>query len=387
MFANLRAALLIGPLLQPAPAQPQVPDWTVSEVASVEIGGEDPRPAYQMFRVSAAFRLADGTIVVANAGTLELRYYSPEGVHLATAGGRGQGPGEFRALVHATRMENGDVGALSIDAVSRFAPDGSYLGMERLDLWGVSPPCRIAEGGWSLLPTGDVLFEFDENHGPPGCPPLSPGPRRSTGLVALWDRAEQRLDSLFLLPSTERNGPLFRVFGALLLVAPSEQFVYGFDTGSSAIARADRRTGEVVYLPAPWTRRPVPSAARRVRERIGVQMDRARGITPVYNYPDRLPAAGRMLVDADGFLWVSEFPQTDGPLDSIRLKYAFTSNAFRGAHNWKILTPDGEVVGTATTPAGLHVTDIGPDYVLGISVDDVGLETIQMHSLHRSAAR
>ena len=58
--------------------------------------GEDP---YMLFGVRDATKLPDGRIVVVNAGTMELRVFDALGTHLATWGGRGEGPGEFRNLV------------------------------------------------------------------------------------------------------------------------------------------------------------------------------------------------------------------------------------------------------------------------------------------------
>ncbi|WP_419943063.1 hypothetical protein [Candidatus Palauibacter sp.] len=61
----------------------------------MSIGTAGGDPAYELFRVGGAMRLSDGRIVVANAGTGELRVYDPDGIHLASWGGQGDGPGEF----------------------------------------------------------------------------------------------------------------------------------------------------------------------------------------------------------------------------------------------------------------------------------------------------
>ena len=45
--------------------------------------------------VTDATRLPDGGIVIANAGSSELRVFNPDGSHSATWGRRGEGPGEF----------------------------------------------------------------------------------------------------------------------------------------------------------------------------------------------------------------------------------------------------------------------------------------------------
>jgi hypothetical protein len=87
------------------PAPESAPVWRVAELPEVEIGMPAVgRPAsvvdlgYVLYQVTGAASLSDGTIVVANRGTLELRYYTPQGQLLARAGGRGDGPGEFADL-------------------------------------------------------------------------------------------------------------------------------------------------------------------------------------------------------------------------------------------------------------------------------------------------
>lgn len=69
--------------------------WTVDTAALVTIGGDELDPLYDLGQVTGALRLSDGRIVVANGATSEIRWYDGEGQHLATAGRKGQGPGEY----------------------------------------------------------------------------------------------------------------------------------------------------------------------------------------------------------------------------------------------------------------------------------------------------
>lgn len=69
--------------------------WTIGPSPVVEIGVLDGPEEYQLFRVRDARWLTDGRIAVVNAGSQEIRIYGADGIHLATWGGRGEGPGEF----------------------------------------------------------------------------------------------------------------------------------------------------------------------------------------------------------------------------------------------------------------------------------------------------
>ena len=71
--------------------------WRVGEAPAVSIGTQEGEEAEMLYIVDDATKLADGRIVIANAGTSELRVFSAVGEHLSTWGGQGEGPGEFSA--------------------------------------------------------------------------------------------------------------------------------------------------------------------------------------------------------------------------------------------------------------------------------------------------
>ena len=72
--------------------------WRVDTVPLLDIGTIEGDLAYQLFRVRGAVRLNDGVIIVANAGTHQLRMYGGDGEHIRDVGRRGEGPGEFQSL-------------------------------------------------------------------------------------------------------------------------------------------------------------------------------------------------------------------------------------------------------------------------------------------------
>ena len=62
------------------------PVLRLSEQPVVRIGALEGAPEYLLNRVQGATRLSDGTIVVANNGSSELRYYDRSGRHFALSG-------------------------------------------------------------------------------------------------------------------------------------------------------------------------------------------------------------------------------------------------------------------------------------------------------------
>src|SRR5690625_3315446 len=118
---------------------PTLEEWRLSEFPVTRIGVVDGEPAYQLDRVAGVLRLSDGRVVVANAGTQELRYYDAGGGHLVTVGGAGSGPGEFRGLASIARLPGDSLLALDQGSsqLSVFGPDGEFVRS-----WFVESPGR-----------------------------------------------------------------------------------------------------------------------------------------------------------------------------------------------------------------------------------------------------
>ena len=85
----------------PRPPEGSRLDWRIGPEPIVSIGqvqGEEP---YLLHLAFNAFGFPDGSIVVANRGTHEVRKFDEQGTHLRTWGGTGEGPGEFLGLTRA----------------------------------------------------------------------------------------------------------------------------------------------------------------------------------------------------------------------------------------------------------------------------------------------
>jgi hypothetical protein len=69
--------------------------WRVEQEPAVIIGNDVGPEPYLLYGVETALLLPGGGVMVVSWGTHDLRYFSADGEHLRTVGGRGQGPGEF----------------------------------------------------------------------------------------------------------------------------------------------------------------------------------------------------------------------------------------------------------------------------------------------------
>jgi len=131
------------------------------------------------------------------------------------------------------------------------------------------------------------------------------------------------------------------------------------ELGEETVIRLDRPARELAeeeleeYKARHLARRRAPER-QRIHQRM---MD----VTP---FPEQLPAYESFELDAEGNLWVASYLWPP-----------------EGPRTWFVLDPEGVSLGTVITPAGLRVTDIGSDYVLGVSRDSLGVERVQVYSL------
>lgn len=80
------------------------------------------------------------------------------------------------------------------------------------------------------------------------------------------------------------------------------------------------------------------------------------------------PAFSALQSDPLGYLWVQEyrFPEQDENV-------------------WTVFDGDGRVQGFVETPPDLDVFEIGEDYILGTTTDELGVERVQLWPLERTS--
>ena len=82
--------------------------------------------------------------------------------------------------------------------------------------------------------------------------------------------------------------------------------------------------------------------------------------------PETKPAYSRILVDPGGNIWVAEYPSHD---DDHSL--------------WNIFDPRGRWLGTVETPYGGYIQQIGMDFLVGLWVDELGVEQVRSYRIDR----
>lgn len=386
LFLALTAGAGCGDAREGEPPQRGVRTWRVAGEPAVRIGGEDEREGYLLERVADATRLSDGRIVVADGGSSELLVYDDAGVHVATTGGEGEGPGELVGIMQLDRLPGDTLRVFSFrPGLTWYSPEVDYVRSQPVDVWGIAPvPCRLGESNWHVLPDGSFLTVLMDNFGIPNCPPSPETPWRQSALMARSDPgSSSALDTLAILPGTERNSPNYRVYGRDLVIAIASDRVYAADTGADSVLAVSFDGDTLAVLPVPFEPRPVPPEAKRETVRRWTDREGQERVGNAYDYPETYPAVGRVLTDEEGMLWIMRYPELTEPTSSWRVARSFSFLVDPEGAEWAVLDPDGQLVAELRTPPGLFPLEIGTDYVLGLEKDELDRQSVVMYGLAR----
>ncbi|MDE2876785.1 MAG: hypothetical protein OXU69_12335 [Gemmatimonadota bacterium] len=363
--------------------QDRLQRWSLSEEPSVVIGGGDEREGYLLHHVVGAVRLGDGRIVIANLSSLELKYYDPEGRHLFDAGGRGDGPGEFRSFDQLVRLPGDSILVLSWHSgLTRFGRDGQYASSSLAAL----PPrgrCWYTEGQDYLLSDGSILLRYASTAGatPAGQPCLDPHAGRPPAVIGRYVPATGDLDTIAVVPGVERTEDpteSMHAYPRHPVVAVAHDRIHVGETGSGTILSMTFRGDTVAALPVPFEPAVVPRDAKERQSDGGSLFE---GVTSIY--PDFYPRYARLVAAPGDRLWVMAYPPLKQPVISMELDDPVSSRRLDEGAWWKVIGPNGLPIAELRTPPRFFLLEVGDDHVLGISMDGFLRESVEVYRLIR----
>lgn len=352
-----------------------IPAWRVDAAPEMNIGALDAPQQVALFRVTGAYRLADGRVAVADGGSSEIKVFASDGALAQTIGGQGDGPGEFRQMTFFGRLPGDSLAVWDMGQarLTVFTPAGERARDIRI---GATPES----------PQSSVIGMFGD------------GTLLSRGFVNLGGRVPDGLErneteALHLAA----DGTLLDSIGS---VTGSETFFRAFDGGFSFYTPPFGRTTEVIaagsrlYIAdserpeirvltpdgtpvrlVRWEQRPREITAAdldRAREAAleSVSADRRPDIERMYaGMPTReaMPAFSRVRVDRDGGMWVQ----------------LYRTEWDEGMSTWLVFDDGGSLSASIDLPAEFTPTDIGDDWILGLERDALDIEFVRLYTLRR----
>ena len=329
-----------------------------------ESGTGDP---HNFYGVGSLRRLSTGSLVVANRGSNEIRLFSADGVFVRSAGGDGQGPGEFTNLQQIV-LAGDSIIAQDIRArVTLFGPDLEHIRTLRLDddIRGL----RYLGRGTMVV---QAVLHFPELYGLVRYPEA----------LLLYDLEGTRGDSIGSTPGAESyvteilsGTPLFV---RQALVETHEGKIYSGASDHMQIEELDSRGETVRILRIPDF--PLSLTAEQVEAERQARLDipLPQGVTSLPPHlvealenmpsPETRPAYSSMRVDPTGAIWLRPF-------------LGFSEEG--GPEDWQVLGPDGTWLGSVEVPANFRVMDIGVDEILGVWTDELDVQHPQVRRLSR----
>ena len=340
-----------------APLWPEGAGWHLGGTPTLQIGGGVADKSLLAGPVAGAFRLADGRVLVADEGTMSLRWFGTDGKLLQARGRKGDGPGEYRSFSRV--LEIGDSIAIydgQLRRITLLSRDG-FVGRT---ITLTSPPgALVPPSPIGRLPDGTWIARLGSVH--------------TTGEPSGATR-----DSAWIWTVDNGGKPVARVAslaGNDVLIASSDQFIgtleppFGRQTtvrvhdgalwiGTADAFRLDRLNPAGAGIASVrWDRTPEILAADEGR---AVKDSMKKGISPPYS---------TFRVADDGALWVERFvtSQHSGPTD------------------WVVFAADGRMLGDVSLPPGFEPTQIAEREILGIWKDPDGVDHVVAYPLEKSA--
>jgi hypothetical protein len=345
------------------PAAPFAPDF--AEGPALSIGVEEGDAAFQFTSPVGAARLADGTIVVLDRQSRELRFFGDGGRHLRTRGGQGDGPGEFRnpSALHHLEGDTLLVIDLQQQRLHWFGPAGDFVRDASVSSLGLDHRMSSAtpDGAGGLLLLGAVPLGGD------GSLPPSGRIRADVQLLHLA-RGQDAPALLGSFPGSETElritssgGELTSIevltlpWMALLLSAPASSGMWTADgvTHELLLRGAEAGSGSSRALVARVVRfsdppRPFDAAVRDTIERAELEAAASEAVRDALRerhrnleVPATVPPVADLFGDREGRIWIAPSVLPFRPLPG---------GLGRDVGRWLVLDQEGMALGWVSFP-------------------------------------
>jgi hypothetical protein len=374
--AGIRVVEYAGPL-------PDREPFTLTDAPLVKLGEVNGPEALQFSRVVAAFGEADGTTVVADRLALEIRLFDEQGRHIRTVGGPGDGPGEFGLITWARRLRGDTIGVWDYarHRLSLFTADGDFVSSSAMGPIADPSP---SSAGMVVIPDPQVIGGYEDGSMvadlvvafvdvPEGVQrPVAPLVVVERETMAWHEVGTVEPGDWFSFPGSELFPVSLLPFGLRLRLAVAEDWMvvgWGDERGFGVMGR----NGALETIFRPHLRRAPVQADEIERDRsrrLAAQSEDTRPelarVLDAIPYPAVKPAHGRIVASSEE-IWIQEGDPETTP-DSDR---------------WFVFDREGNFLGSIQVPEGLRITDIGPDYVIGVRTDELDVPTVERFGLTR----
>ena len=355
--------------------------WRLSATPLLDLGRASGDRGDRFTRAVSSTLLSDGTVVVADGETREVRWFDSQGEQIRSAGGLGLGPGSFERLEWISALDGDKVIAYDYRSfrLSIFDRNGNLESTSALVIAGESRGGTVT----GMFVDSAVLLISDRRS---WIPPLLRVGSRTRGLVRgpaiayRYDLDGSLLNNLGTFEGSEQilTGIRYvhanpRPFGRNAVFAAAGDRFYAGTQDEYQVLVHDRNGELNTIVRRLVENQPVTEAiVERYKEvrlagltGIRERMDKQRELDSL-PFPNAMPAYRQLRADASGNLWVAEYryPSDEPP-------------------TWSVFDNEFQYLGLVETPEGFEIHEIGSDYVLGVAKDADGVEHVRMYALEK----
>ena len=390
---HLRLAMVVWPVLQACTAPDRDDSFTIRrDRADVQIveslrpaWGDsaawhiDPEPLldlaesgtgdpHNFYSVRGVKRLPNGSLVVANRGSAEIRKFSSDGSFIGSAGGSGEGPGEFSNL---QRIELAGDSILGLDwdgTISVFGPDLELI----RTIWPNRQADEVRYLGDGVIVTEVWVPDWD-----------ALGLVRFPAVLLLFDLEGVGGDTVGWTPGSEEYSNEFLsaapLFGKASVLDTHGDRIFVGSSDHMQIEEINTSGDTVRILRIPGFPLDLTTAQVQAERNARLDIPLPQGVASLPPYfveaiedmpsPETRPAYRDMLVDPTGAVWLRPF-------------VGFSEQG--EPEKWLVLGPDGTWLGSVEIPEDFRVMEIRVDEVLGVWTDELDVQHPQVLKLSRS---
>lgn len=341
--------------------------WRIDPEPLIDLAESGTGDPHNFYGVRSMRRLSTGSLVVANRGSNEIRMFSADGVFVRSAGGNGEGPGEFSNLQQIVLAGDSIIARDIRSRVALFGPDLEHIRTLQLDDY-VSGLRYLGDG----IMVVQAVMHFPELYGLVRYPEA----------LLLHDLEGTRGDSIGSTPGAE-SYVTETLSGTPLFVKQALVETYGGRIYSGAsdrmqIEELGSRGDTVRILRIPDFPLSLTAEQVEVERRARLDIPLPQGVTSLPPHlvealenmpsPETRPAYRSMRVDPTGAIWLRPFR-------------GFSEEG--GPEDWQVLDADGAWLGSVEVPEDFRVMDIGIDEILGVWTDELDVQHPQVRRLSR----
>jgi len=361
--------------------------WTADE--DLRIGTVAGEPEYQFGQLAFLDVSHDGRIFVTDAQAQEVRVYDSQGIHLATVGGPGGGPGELgpgAAFVMVTPDGGMVVPDLANTRVNRYGADFQPLGSFPITIEAGIPTI------WSMDDAGRLMAQL-RGINVQGIAALEEGDP-----IVVYDTTGTVVDTVALLPKGQMLEGMSEQQFSMTIFAPEPVWDLA-DDGSVYYALNDRfrvlvndPQGNLVrIIRKDFSRKAVEESDQNAILRLLREQWETAGVPPAQieqlmtgvGFAETYPAFGQFFLGPEGTLWVQRIRSARDMAEAAGEEEVEFNPQDIGSPDWEVFDGQGRFLGVVSLPNLFRPVEAVGDQIYGIWQDELDVQYIMRVRVNR----